>query len=143
MSITAANAIFMFGILGLFPVPQQLQGFAADDIFSMDPVETTEVLMGVDGTLSAGFVFKEYKQNITLQADSPSNAIFDAWQAAQVAAKDTFSAVGVVTLPGIGTTWALANGYLTSFPPIPDGGKILKPRKFGVTWGSLSPAVAP
>lgn len=141
MSITSANSVFMLGIIPIFPVPQRLQGFSADDIFSTDAIEPAEVSMGVDGKLSSGFVFVAIKQSVTLQADSDSNTIFDLWYAAQQVAKDTFNAVGIVSLPSIGTTWALTNGTLTSFAPIPDGGKILKPRKFQITWESVSPAV--
>lgn len=141
MSITAANATFLLAIAGVFPTPQQLQGFAADDIFSTDPLEAQQVLMGVDGKMSAGFVFVEVKQSVTLQADSASNFIFDAWYQAQQVARDTFFATGIVILPGIGQKWAMANGVLSSYPPMPDGGKILKPRKFGLTWESINPAL--
>ena len=141
MSITAANATYFLGVTGLFSIPQQLQGFAADDIFSTEAIDTAELQMGVDGTLSAGFVFVPVKQSITLQADSASNAIFDAWRAAEVAAQEKFAATGIVVLTSIGSKWALVNGYLTSFPPIPDAGKTLKPRKYQITWQSVSPAV--
>lgn len=141
-SITAANATFLLTIPSVFPVPQQLQGFAADDIFSTDPLESAEILMGVDGKLSAGFVFVPPKQGIFLQADSPSNAIFDAWYAAQQTVKDIFFADGLVQLTSIGTKWALIRGVLSTYPPIPDAGKTLKPRRFGITWESVSPAAA-
>jgi hypothetical protein len=140
-SITSANATFMLSITGLFPVPVKLQGFAADDIFSTDPLASVETIMGVDGLLSAGFVFVEVKQGISLQADSPSNTLFDAWHAAQQLAKDVIKADGLVLLPSITTTWTLTKGFLTTYPPIPDGGKTLKPRKFGITWESVSPAI--
>lgn len=139
-SITGANATFLLAISQLFPIPLQLQGFAADDVFSTDPLDSTEVLMGVDGKLSAGFVYVPVKQHIALQADSPSSVIFDGWYLAQQTAQDVYFASGIVQLRSIGTSWVLNNGVLTTYPPLPDVKKLLQPRKFGITWESVSPA---
>jgi len=139
-SITAANAVFLLQIPGVFPIPVQLQGFSADDIFDFDPIASVETLMGVDGVLSGGYVNVAKKQSITLQADSASNTIFDQWQQAQVTALDTIIANGTVWLISIGTKWALTTGFLTDYPPVPGAGKILKPRKYGLTWQSVTPA---
>lgn len=141
-SITAANATFLLAVSSVFPIPQQLQGFAADDIFSTDPLESAETLMGVDGRLSAGFVFVQVKQAISIQADSDSSDIFDEWYAAQQVAKGIFRATGIIVLPSLEKKWTLNNGVLSSYPPMPDAGKTLKPRKFGLTWESISVAPA-
>lgn len=141
MSITSANAIFTLVIASVFPIPVQLQGFAADDIFTTDPLEAAQVQMGVDGILSGGFVYNEIKQSITLQADSKSNALFEAWYAAQLVAQDVFEAQGFVNLRALGKKFAMARGFLTTYPVMPDGGKTLKPRKFGITWNAVSPAI--
>lgn len=139
-TITAATAVFMLSIPGVFTTPQQLQGYSADDIFSTDPLESAEVLMGVDGNMSAGFVFVAIKQSITLQADSLSNDVFDQWYAAQQQIKDVYFANGVVILNSLGQKWTMTKGVLLPFPPIPDAGKTLKPRKFGITWESIGKA---
>lgn len=139
-SITSANSIIMLSIASVYTTPQQLQGFAADDIFSFDTMEIAETMMGVDGKLSAGYVFVPVKWSISLQADSPSNAIFDNWRAAQVAAGDVYFASATVNLPSLRKTFDLVNGVLVSYPPVPDAGKTLKPRKFGLTWESVTPA---
>lgn len=141
MSITGANAAFILTIPSVFPAPQQLQNFAADDVFDTEPLESAEVLMGVDGKMSGGFVFVPVKQVIALQADSPSNSLFDAWWASQQVAKAIFEAQGVVILTDLGTKWVLVNGVLTTYPPIPNVKKLLQPRRFGITWESVSPAI--
>lgn len=141
-SITSANAIFMLAIASVFPVPQQLQKFSADNIYSTDPLEVAEVSMGIDGRLSAGFIFVPTKQGITLQADSESNDVFDAWYAQEQALHDKLRCSGVLLLPAISRKWTMANGVLSTYPPIPDAGRVLAPRKFGITWESVSPAVA-
>jgi len=139
-SITAANAIYMLSIIPVFPIPVQLQGFSADDVFGTDPQTVAETSMGVDGKLSAGFVFNAVNQNVTLQADSASNDVFDAWQTAQQVIKDTYRAQAVITLTAIGRKWTLTNGVLTTYPPLPDAKKVLQPRRFGITWEAVFPS---
>lgn len=139
-SITAANAVFLLSIPGLIPVPVQLKGFAADDIFGTDPLGTVETSMGVDGVLSGGFVNVATRQNITLQADSASNALFDTWNAAQKALQDTLPAVGSVWLTSIGTKWAMTVGFLTEYPGVHSAGRTLRQRRYGITWQNALPA---
>lgn len=142
MSLTTANSVLYLAVAGLFPVPQQIQGYATDDIFSTDPVAPNQVSMGVDGKLSGGFVHVERPMSISLQADSESNAFFDAWVAAQEVLQDTYVASGSMLLPGLNRKWTMVRGFLTAYPPMPDGGKMLRPRKYGITWQSITPAVA-
>lgn len=139
-SITAANSTLLLAVTGLFPAPQRLQGYATDDIYSTEALESAEVMMGVDGKLSAGFVYVAVKQSYNLQADSNANQIFDTWYAAQQALRDVYFANATIALPSLGKKWTMTNGILTSFPPMPDAGKTLKPRKYGITWESISPA---
>ena len=137
-SITSANAIYMLGISSLFPVPQQLQGFSADDVFSTDPLEVAETMMGVDGVLSGGFVFSTVVQGISLQADSASNDVFDQWWNAQRQIRDLYYANGTVILPSVGKKYTLTKGILKTYPAVPDAGKTLKPRKFTIHWQSVT-----
>lgn len=139
-TITSANAIFTLAIAGLYSTPQQLQGFAADDVSDTDPLQAAETLMGVDGHLSGGFVFVAVEQSIVLQADSPSIDIFDNWWGSQQAIKDLYRANGVLILSGISRKWAMNNGILKTFPPVPNVKKILQPRKFMITWESIQVA---
>lgn len=133
-TITAANAVFTITQETLFPTPQQLQGFAADRIYDLDSIPAGEVLMGVDGLLSAGFVFAPVPQNIELQADSLSNRIFETLYNQEVKARDKYPLQGLILLSSISTKITLTKGFLTSYPPSPPVGRILGPRRFTVTW---------
>lgn len=139
-TLTAANSIYMLTILDLFSIPQQLQGYAADDVFTTNPVDSVETVMGVDGLMSAGWFPTPKIQSVTLQADSPSTIMFDAWQQAQEAAKDAFVAAGFISLPSLGIIYTCTKGFLTSYSPIPDVRKIVQPRRFQITWQSITPA---
>lgn len=141
-SITSANAILTLSVPPLFAIPQQLQGFGVDDIYDTDQIKSVETMMGVDGVLSGGFVYVEVKQTITLQADSASNSFFDTWWTQMQAAQDVYVASGLIKLPSIVTKFTMLTGFLTGYKPIPDGKKVLQPRKFEITWGKVAPAPA-
>jgi len=139
-SITSANAVLMLGVNSIFPVPQQLQGFAADDIFDIDPLEAAEVMMGVDGTLSGGFIYVPVKMKIALQADSPSNFIFETWWKSQKQIVDVYFATATVTLPSVNKTYSLNNGLLTTYPSTSNAKRVLQPRIYEITWESIVPS---
>lgn len=139
-TITSANSVFMLGVATIFAAPRKLEGYSADDAFTNESLASAEVSMGVDGRLSAGFVFVPFVQRIVLQADSPSNALFDQWWGQQQRAKEVYPATGVVTLPSIGKKWNLTRGWLTGYKPMPDAQKILRPRDFQITWQATAPS---
>ena len=138
--ITSANSILTLAIPPLFVTPQQLQGFAADDVYDVPAIQSVEVLMGVDGVLSAGFVYKEIEQEIILQADSASNLLFDTWWTQMVSAKQTYAAQGEIQLPNIASLFTMTNGYLTSYKPAPQAKRLLQPRRYRITWNLIAPA---
>lgn len=139
-TITSANSVYALSIPGLFNTPVILQGYAADDAFSNDAVTTAEVAIGVDGYLSAGFVFQEVKQKIKLQADSISKQVFDEWYNASRAAREVIPAYATITLPSTQETYTCTNGYLTAYPATPAAKKKLDAVEFEITWESITRA---
>ena len=141
MDITSANAIFILTIPGAgLVVPTQLQQFAVDDIFDVDDVDATETQLGVDGGFAGGMVYAKKPMNISFLASSSSVSLFDAWYASQQANQAAYPAFGNITLPGIGTTFGLFTGFLTRYKPMADAKRVLAPRKFQITWGTIIPA---
>jgi len=136
-SLTSANAVLMLAVSGLYAVPQQIQGFSSDDVTEFADIATKETSMGVDGNFSAGFVFTPIQQTITLQADSASNTFFEAINAAEQAAKEAYPMTGVLLLKSVGKSYALTRGFLTSYSTVAGAKKILQPRKYVITWGSV------
>lgn len=139
MSITSANVVITLTIPLVFPVPVQLNGFAADDVFDSDDVELGTTVIGVDGIMSGGYVASLTPWNITFQADSPSIPIFEAWIAAETAVMDTFEAQGNVTMPSLGRSYQMVKGVLVRGKRMPDAKKMLMPRKFRIDWQSVIP----
>jgi hypothetical protein len=135
--ITSANSVLILTTPLLLPVPTQIQGFSADDIFTTAPVVPVQTKMGLDGNLSAGYVPTEKKMEIVLMAGSASNEYFDAIQAGQDALLQALQIFGSLTLPSIGRFFTLTNGYLTRFPPTADGRQTLQPRRFEITFENI------
>lgn len=138
-SLTAANSVLMLSVLSLFPIPQQIQGFAADDVAAAEPVEPVEVSVGVDGKMSAGWVPTAKPWTITLQADSASNLFFEAWATAQEALKDVYFANGTAIVKSISRSYVMVNGVLSQYPPMAGIRRTLQPRQYRITWESITP----
>ncbi|OZI59945.1 phage tail fiber protein [Bordetella genomosp. 11] len=139
-TLTSANSVLMLAVGGVFPVAQQIQGFATDDAFTADAVTPVETRMGVDGKLSGGYTPYPTVLQITLQADSPSIAIFEAWGAAQNVAREVFTSDATVSIPSVGSKYALTKGFLTNFTPMPPNRKILEPQTYTITFESCTPS---
>lgn len=134
-TITSANAVFTLSQETLFPgAPQQIQGFSADRIYDMDAVTAGEASMGVDGKLSAGFIFAAVSQNVELQADSASNRFFETIYNQEQAAQDKYPLQGIIILRSIDTKLTLTKGFLMNYPPSPPAGRTLQPRRFTLLW---------
>lgn len=139
-TITSANSIFLLSVAGIFNTPQQLQGFAADAAFAFDSVDPAEVVMGVDGNMSAGYVPYMTPQTISIMPDSPSLAIFETWLNANNTAGDVFFANGQISLPSIGRKYTMTRGVLTSAKAAPDAKKVLQAIEYKITWNTIAPS---
>ena len=138
-TITSANASVIIVIPAVFPVPQLLQGYAADDAFAHDSFDMTETRMGVDGILSAGFTPNPKVFHITFQPDSPSIIVFDIWGAAMEAAKEAFPASMSIAQPSIGKAFAFNVGWLRGFKKLADAKKVLEPQTYTIEWQDIQP----
>ena len=133
-TITAANSIFMLAIDTVYPVPQQLQGFAGDAAFTSEANQIGDTVMGVDAHLSVGYVPSAYVQTITLMPDSPSFEIFQNWASAERRIREVLIASATITLPAISQKYALRKGVLTNYKPLPDVQRLLTETQFQIVW---------
>lgn len=145
-SITSANSGFVItprllgAFSGLLPaiagVGIQIEGYASDDAFVTEAVDTAEVRIGVDGKKSQGWLPHLIPQVITLQADSVTIPLFDAMVGSQNALRETIALDGVLTLPAVNKSYTLTNGTLRRYVPIPPGKKVLEPVTYDIVWES-------
>ena len=133
-SITSANSTYSLVINSVYPNAQILQGYAADDAFSADAVDKAQVVMGVDGRQSAGYIFHPIVQTITLMPDSPSLEVFSNWINAMDAIREILNCTANISLPAIGKKYTLTNGVLVNYKPIPDVKKVMQAVPFKISW---------
>jgi hypothetical protein len=132
----------MLSVPGLFPVPQQIQGFSAERAWESNAIDFTESQMGVDGRKTSGFVYNIQPQKWSLQADSPSKQFFIAIVNAMRAARDVYYISGTIDLPSTGESFIGIRGTLKNCKVMPDGAKVLQPMDFEIEWESLQPTLS-
>lgn len=140
-TLTSANSSFVISATQVFPAPQALQGYAADDAFTLDAIDMAEAVMGVDGKLSAGYTPNPVNVNISIQADSPSIDTFDLLIAATKTTREIVWLDAVVQLPGTGAKYVLTRGVLKNANQMPDAKKILQPQKYVIVFESVVKSV--
>lgn len=138
-TLTAADALITLSIPDVFGAPFNLDGFATDDVYDMPEIDVAETAMGVDGRLSAGFVFRPVTQAYMLQADSLSVDNFEQLYSQQQQNHQVYVITGVTTLLAVGKQYAMSRGFLRNYSPAPAGKRILQPRRFGIEWQSVLP----
>lgn len=139
-TITSADAIFALTVTNLYPSAQTLEGYAADAMFALGDTEMATTVRGADGKLSAGFVFGEYLQTITIMPDSPSRDIFETWQLTSLTSKAVFRCNATIILPAISRKYTLVNGVLQRVKAIPDAQRVLSAQTFQINWESITGA---
>lgn len=139
-TITSANAVVLLSVATVFPNPIQIQGFDVDDIYDTSEIERAETKYGADGQFVAGFIYNPTDQVISLLPSSASVSVFDAWNAAEVAAIDKFPASMTLILPSLGLKYQHSTGFLMKYQPVISAGKVLKSPKYTIRWGQITVA---
>lgn len=136
---TASNAAFTITIPGIIQGPQIISGFGVDNFLDNTAIANNQVEMGIDGFMAVGYMPQPFMMGITLLAPSPSRGLFDQWAAFSKALMEAFVAQGTLILPSVKKSYALFNGALTEYLPIPNVGKVLQPTKAVITWQDYNP----
>ncbi|EBI2217019.1 hypothetical protein NXJ12_003302 [Salmonella enterica] len=140
-TITAADAIITLTVNNLYPSGVQLQGFAADNVYGTDPLVLAETVRGIDGKLSAGFVYSNIIQTFHIMPDSPSRDIFDTWSTTSRTSRAVFRCNAVVLLPAIGRKYTCVNGVLKQWKALPDAARTLQPGQAVIEWETITPEI--
>ena len=135
-TLTVANSAILITTEALYPQAQQMSGYSADDVYDFENVENGEYSMGIDGNLSAGFVYNEIPWTMMLQADSPTLGNFEnIWQY-EVTNRTKLQQDITITLPGVAKRYDLIKGYMRAFKA-PSGKKILQPAAIAFVFSRL------
>ena len=141
-TLTTANSVVSITVPGLFNSPQILGGYTADRAWETDVVDLAEVVMGVDGVLSGGWIPFAVPQVYYIMPTSLTSDMFETWMGTSQANQAIYTAQGKITLLGTGKSYTMQNGYLTKGGVIPNGGKLLEGRPFTITWQSILASAA-
>lgn len=136
-TITSANSSLILNVPDVFAVAQNIQGYAADDAFTNEAIDSAEAIMGVDGVMSAGFTPAITKLTISLQADSVSIDAFDNWLGAMKTAREVFFANVSISLPSVGKVYTLTKGALTKSKQLSDAKKVLQAVQYEISFESV------
>lgn len=140
-TITSANANLTLVVPGLALGPSKIGGFSSDKAFATEALDFAEINMGVDGRMTAGYVFNPVKQTITLQADSPSRDFFKAIIQAMKTAREVFYISGSLAMPSTGEAFTMRRGILTNGKQLADAMKVLQPVDVVITWEGVDPSL--
>jgi hypothetical protein len=137
VDITSANAVLTIspraaGVIGIGAFT--VEGFASDDAFMSESVDSAEAIMGVDGKMSVGYTPYIVKQTITLQADSPSATLFETILGAQNTLRQPMFVDAVLALPALQKSYIFTKGALTRVTPFSAGKKVMQPQQFELSW---------
>lgn len=135
-ALTTANSVITLRTEALYTSAQRLDGYAADDIFDFAEVENGEYSMGIDGLLSAAFVFNELPLTMTFQANSPSLNLFENIYQYEVQNRTKLEQNVIVTLPSLGKRYELRAGFMRSYKA-PSGKKMLQPAAVAFVFGRM------
>jgi len=136
-TITSADSIFSLTVTNLYPTAQILQGYSADAMFALGDRELAQSLRGADGKLSAGFVYGEDLQTITIMPDSPSREIFETWAQVSRTSVAIFRCNATIILPAISRKYTLTNGVLQRVKVMPDAQRVLQAMTAQVNWENV------
>jgi hypothetical protein len=139
-TITAANTKLLISVDTIFPVPQLIQGYSADNVVGTDSISPKETQMGVDGRLSAGWTAVQVPMTVNLMADSLSRDFFEQWADYEQQQRESLVASGTLIFPSLGTKYSLVRGFLVSFPRFPNATKVMQPTAYGLQWEQVTPA---
>lgn len=133
-TITSANSVVTLTVPGVYDQPVQLQGYSVDKAWSTDMLDLAETQIGVDGRMTAGYIFKTVKQTFSIQADSPSIQVFETIWAAMAQVRDIYWISGTIDLPSTGQSYTMIRGVLTVIKTIADAAKVLQAKEYTIEW---------
>jgi len=146
-NITSQNAKLTIAVrnsAGVVVGPFTVQGYHDTAMFATEEIQAAEVRMGCDGKLAGGYTPAPVPLTISLMANSPSVALFEAWYNAQKALGDVLTADGTVLAPSLEKAYTYVKGFLTRVTPMPEGQKTFgSPVVYQITWESFVGAAIP
>ncbi|MDS7935668.1 hypothetical protein RMB03_17395 [Acinetobacter sp. V91_7] len=123
-TLTSANAILQIRCKGIYDNFVKIQGFQADNAWSMGDANLTESRVGTDGKQAFGYTPHQVQWGIFLEVNSPSRRIFENIRKDFVRNKEARLVEIIVELPSIKERHT-GSGTFASMSGGPNGKKLL------------------
>ncbi|RYM47710.1 hypothetical protein BSQ97_24350 [Serratia proteamaculans] len=107
-------------------------------MFAMGDTEFAQTVRGADGKLSAGFVFGQYLQTVTVMPDSDSYDMVQTWMKTSRTAIAVFRCNATIIIPGMQAKFTLSNGVLVRSKVMPDAQRVLQAITFQIDWENVT-----
>ncbi len=140
-SITSTNAILAITASTIFPAPQIIEGWSSDSSFMHDEAELSEISMGVDGRMTAGYTPTPRNQTLKLQADSESRTVFELIKQTTELTHDIVWLGATLTLPSTGEVYTFTRGTIQTVPTAQSAQKTLQPVSYKIVWESVKRSI--
>ena len=137
LDITSTNSTVILTVESLYPQGVTLEGFSVDTIISSDEVTLAETRMGVDGKMATGYIPTPKSVTISLEANSPSQEVFNTIYGATEATKKIFKCNLSVSVPSLNREYNWIDGCVVSGKPTSDVKKTLDPTSWKLTFSAL------
>ena len=138
-STTAISASWIINIPSIGIIGHKVEGFSADDAFSAQSVKLIESYLGIDGLFNAGFIPQLKQLRGTLAPTSTSLEIFNLlFYEMERQEEAVWINSSIIQIPSINANFALTNGVLSEWTPIPNVKKVVQPVAFTIDWSKIT-----
>lgn len=128
IDITSANSKLRIVVPALFPAGFDVDDYSVDAMWSSEAVQNAEDAMSADGKYHAGYVYNPVPFIINLMPTSNAAKLLDQWWSAERTAIAKFECNAYLSIPSLDADYQMVNGIIFSWPPVPDGARVLRPR---------------
>lgn len=118
-------------------IPVTLEGWAADNAFSTEAVESSIIVLGVDGKAHTGWVPYTVSFNISLMPDSDSQSFIDQLAMIERTMRESLSLSSVLAIPSTEKKYYLTNGVLSRITPIASHGRVQAAQQATLVYSQL------
>lgn len=145
LTITATSRGIQTGLstsLGAFAslmgVPTRIEGWASDNAFSTDQVESSQMVQGIDGKAHTGWVPFLVPFNVSLYPDSPSQDYIDQIVGIERTMRESLLISAVLIVPATLKKFYFSNGVIARVTPFASHGRVQSAQATGFVFESCT-----
>ncbi|QNT78280.1 phage tail fiber protein [Entomobacter blattae] len=139
-SLSGITGIDLGQFSSILGVPYELEGWAADRAFAVSAQTTSEIVLGVDGQAHFGWVPNLVQFDFSVMPDSDTAEFMETIYSIQQTLRETLEMNATLKIPALQRGYALINGALTNYTPLPAHHRVQAAQTFQMTFTKALPA---